>query len=100
MFVPFDLEFRRNVSAKAVVETAEVPLWIDERNHPREVLAHPGERVVDRGVAMGVVLAHRVADDARRFAIGRVGSDAHLQHRPQDAALDRLEPVAYIGDGP
>ena len=82
-----------------IVERTEIALRIDERNHPREVLTHAGQGVVDGGIAMRVVAAHRVAHDASRLAIRRAGTDAHLQHRPENTALHRLEAVAHIGNG-
>ncbi len=59
----------------------------------------PHQGVVDRHVAVGVVLAHHVADDRGALAIGRAGRQAHLAHRVQDPAVDRLEPVAHVGQG-
>ena len=47
---------------------------------------------------MGVVATHGVAHDAGRLPVGRGRADAHLQHRPQDAALHGLETVADVGD--
>ena len=86
-------------SSGRIVERTEIALRIDERNHPREVLAHAGQGVVDGGIAVRVVAAHRVAHDASRLAIRRAGTDAHLQHRPENAALHWLEAVAHIGNG-
>ncbi len=83
-----------------VVEAAEVAVGIDEGDHPAEVLAHAHQGLVDGHVAVRVVLAHGVADDARALAVGVVGAQAHLEHREEDAALDRLEAVADVGDGP
>ena len=85
---------------RRVVETAEVALRVHQRHHAAEVLAHPDEGVVDGGVAVRVVAAHRVAHDASRLAVRSARAQAHLQHRPQDAALHGLEAVSHIGDGP
>jgi hypothetical protein len=85
---------------RGIVEAAEVAVGIDQGDHAAEVLAHADERLVDRHVAVGVVLAHGVADDAGALAVGVVGAQAHLEHRVEDAALHRLETVAHIGDGP
>ena len=57
---------RRRVVA---VDRAEVALPVDQRVAQREVLRHAHERVVDRGVAVRVVLAHHVADDARALHV-------------------------------
>jgi hypothetical protein len=61
---------RRRVVA---VDRAEVALAVDEHVAHREVLRHAHDRVVDRLVAVRVVLADDVADDARRLLV-RAGS--------------------------
>src|SRR5215469_6268916 len=43
-----------------------------------------------------MVVAHHVADDIRRLAIGAVPVVAALLHAVKDAAVDRLEAVAYV----
>ena len=50
---------------RVAVDAAEVPLPVDQRVAQREVLRHAHHRVVDRRVAVGVVVADHVADDAR-----------------------------------
>ena len=84
------LDFR--VSAEA----AEVPLPLHERIARGEVLREPDERVVDRDVAVRVVLPHHVADDPRRLAERPVVAQTELVHRVEDPALHRLEPIAYV----
>ena len=51
---------------RVAVDVAEVPLAVDERIAHRERLRQADERVVDRLVAVRVVGAHHVADDAAR----------------------------------
>jgi hypothetical protein len=63
----------------------------------REVLRHAGERVVDRLVAVGVVLTHDIAGDAGALLVIRPGTGAELAHAPQDPAVDRLQTVPDIG---
>ena len=79
------------------VDRAEVALAVDERVAHREVLGQADQGVVDGGVAVGVVLAHHLADDRGALAVGRAGREAHLAHRVEDAAMDRLEAVADVG---
>src|SRR6266436_9940159 len=43
-----------------------------------------------------MVLAHTVADDAGRLLVGAVPVEPEPLHREQDAAMDRLEPVADV----
>jgi hypothetical protein len=47
-----------------------------------------------------VVLAHYVADDTGAFTGGTIGLEAHLLHGVENAAMDGLESVADIGEGP
>ena len=81
------------------IDRAEVALAVDERVAHREVLGEPDERVVQRAVAVRVVLAHHLADDRGALAIRAGGRQAHLAHRVQDPAVDRLEAVADVGQG-
>jgi hypothetical protein len=46
---------------------------------------------------MRVILADDIADNARRFLVGARGIELQLPHRPQQAAVHRLQPVAQIG---
>ena len=80
-----------------VVDRAEVALAVDERVAQGEVLRHPDDRVVDRRVAVRVVLAHHVADDARGLDERAVRLQAVLVHRVQRAAVDGLQAVADVG---
>jgi hypothetical protein len=79
------------------VERTEVALRMDERMAQRERLAHAHERVVDRGVAMRVVLAHYLAGDSRALHRRAIGKGAQVVHAPEDATVDGLEPVARVG---
>ncbi len=80
-----------------VARRAEVALAVHERgpHHPRLRQAHEG--VVDRGVAVRVVLTHDVADDARALGEPAVGAVAAVEHRVEHAAVHRLEAVADVG---
>ena len=89
----FGVAHRRRVVA---VERPEVARSVDERVAQRERLRHAHERLVERGVAVRVVVAHHVADDLRALAVLGVGRQVLLPHRVEDAALHRLEPVAHV----
>jgi hypothetical protein len=69
---------------------------VDERQAQRERLRETDERVVDRGVAVRVQLAHHVADDARALDVPAVGPQPHLRHLEQDPPLHG-ESVAGVG---
>jgi hypothetical protein len=53
------------------VDAAEVALAVDQHVAQREVLRHAHDGVVHRRVAVRVVLADHVADDARTLLVGR-----------------------------
>jgi hypothetical protein len=82
---------------RVVARRAEVALPVDQRRtqHPR--LRETDHGVVDRGVAVRVVLTHHVADDARALREAAVGAVAAVVHRVEDPAVHRLEPVAHVG---
>ena len=84
-------------SLRVAVPAAEVALAVDERIAEREALRHAHERIVDRLVAVGMVLAEHVAHDARRLDGLRARLDAHALHVDQNAALHGLLAVGDVG---
>ena len=56
---------------RVAVDRAEVALAVDQRVAQREVLRQAHQRVVQRDVAVRVVLAHHLADDRRALAVAR-----------------------------
>ena len=82
---------------RIAVDRAEIALPVDQRQAHGEVLRHAHQRVVDRLVAVRVVFAHHVADDARRLRVFLVGRVPLLVHRVEDAPVHRLQPVAHVG---
>ena len=82
------------------VDVAEIALPVDERVALREILRHAHERVVDGLVAVRVVLADDVADDAGAFLVAVAGIEAQQPHRVQDAAVDGLQAVAGVRQRP
>ena len=79
------------------IDIAEVPLPFDQRIAQAEILREADHRVIDAGVAMRVILADHIADHASGFLEGIAGVELQLPHRPQQAAVDRLQPVAQVG---
>ena len=73
----FGVAHRRRVIA---VDRAEIALPVDQRHAHRERLRHAHHGVVDRRVAVRVVLAHHVADHAGGLAIRPVRRVAGLLH--------------------
>jgi hypothetical protein len=84
---------------RIVVDVPEVPLAVDERVAHRERLSEADERVVDRRIAVGMVGAHHVADDARTLLVRPVRLHPGLVHAEENAPVDRLEPVAHVREG-
>ena len=82
---------------RIAVHRAEIALPVDQRQAHAEVLRHADQSIVDRGIAVRVVLAHHVADDQRRLAVRPAEIVAGVAHGVEDAPLHRLEPVADVG---
>ena len=80
------------------VERAEVAGAVDQRIPERKGLCHAHERLVERGVAVGVVVAHHVANHLGALPVLRVGGEVLLPHRVENAALHRLQAVTHIGE--
>ena len=81
---------------RIAVDRAEVALPVDQRQAHGEILRHAHQRVVDRLVAVRMIFADHVADDAGGFAVRLVPLVAVLVHRVEDAPMHGLEPVARI----
>ena len=78
---------RRSVVA---VDRAEVTLAVDQHVAQGEVLRHTDDGVVDRAVAVGVVLTDHVADDTGRLFIRTVPVVVEFVHGEQNAAVHGL----------
>src|SRR5258708_6589512 len=76
----------RNLTAESAERVAYV-----------ESLRQPHERVVDGRVAVGMEVAHRLADDLRALSIAARRPQAHRLHAVQHAAMRRFEAVAGVG---
>jgi hypothetical protein len=69
------------------VDVTEVTLAVDERIAHGEILRETGQRIVDRLVAMGVIVAHGLANDLGTLAIAAVGVESQLAHGKEDAPV-------------
>ena len=81
---------------RTVVERTEVAVAVHERQPHRERLGETHHRLVDRGVAVRVQLAHHLADHARRLHVRAVRGQVHLAHLVDDAPLHRLQAVTRV----
>ena len=82
---------------RVAVDRSEVALAVDQRVAHVEVLRQADQRVVDRRVAVGMEVAHHLADDLRALAVAAVRRQAHRLHAVQHAAVRRLQAVADVG---
>ena len=85
---------------RVVTGRAEVAVAVDQRVAQRPGLGHPDQGVVDRRVAVRVELTHHVADDAGALHVAAVRPVAAVEHRVEDLAVDRLEPVPDVRQRP
>ena len=83
----------------ATGDIAEVPLPVDERVAEREILREPDHCVVNALIAVRVVFADHVSDDAGALLVRAGGIEPQQPHRPQQPAMDRLQPVANVREG-
>ena len=79
------------------VDVAEVALAVDQRVAHGEILRQAHQRVVDRLVAVRVVVAHHVADDLGALQEAAVRVEPQLAHGVEDAPVHGLQAVAHVG---
>jgi hypothetical protein len=82
---------------RIAVDRAEVALAVDEHVAHREVLGHADQGVVDRGVAVRVILADDVADHAGALQVRPVPDVVQALLGEQDPAVHRLHAIAGVG---
>ena len=73
---------------------------VHQRVTGRPLLGHIDQSAVDGAVAVGVVFTHGIADDTGAFTVGLIRTVVQLDHGEQDASLNRLKAVSYIGQRP
>ena len=82
---------------RIAVDRPEIALAVDQQVAHGERLRHAHDGVVHGRIAVRMVLADDIADDARRFLVRPVPVVAELAHRIQDAPVHRLQAVPHIG---
>ena len=85
---------------RIAVDVAEVSLAVDQRIALSEILRQTHQGLIDRGVAVGVVSAHDLADHLGAFARRRLRVQPHLVHGVENAAVHRLEAVTHVRQSP
>ena len=89
----FGISIRRR---RVAIHRAKVSLPIHQRRAHGKRLRQPHQRIIDSQIPVRMVLAHHFADDAGALARGASGSQPHLLHRVQNAAMHRLQSVANV----
>ena len=79
------------------INRTKIALAIHQQVAHGEWLGHADDRVIDRGIAMGVILTNDVTHHAGRFLIGLIPVVAQFAHGEKNSAMDRFQPVAHIG---
>ena len=93
-----DARFRVALGGRVIaVDVAEVALPVDQRVAHGEILRETRQRVVDRLVAVRVIVAHRVADDLGALQEAAVRRQPQLVHGVEDAPVHGLQAVAHVG---
>ncbi len=78
------------------IDIAEIALPVDQRVTGGKILSQADERIVDRLIAVGMEIAHHVADDLGGLLEGCAGVKPQQPHSVEDAPVNRLESVARI----
>jgi len=82
------------------VDIAKIPLPVDQRIAQRESLGEPDHRVIDRLISVRVIFTHHVTDHPGAFLIALRRLQLEQPHRPQQAAVHRLQTIAQIRQRP
>jgi hypothetical protein len=82
------------------VHRAEVALAVDQHVAQREILRHAHDGVVHRRIAVRVVFANHVADDARRLLVGLVPVVGKLVHGEKHAPMHGFQAIAHVRQRP
>ena len=85
---------------RVAVNGAEVALPVHQQIAHVEVLRHPDHGVVDRAVAVGMVLLQHFADHAGALGIFLVVQQSFPEHGIEDAPMHRLQAVAHVRKRP
>ena len=85
---------------RIAVDTAEIALPVDHHVAQVPPLRQAHHRLVNRRVAVRVVLLDDLTDHARALDVAAVAGHVEVRvHRVQNAALHGLQAVAHVGQG-
>ena len=77
------------------VNRAEISMAVNQQGAHAVWLRHAHQRVVNRAVAMRMVFAQTIADNARAFFVRLIRRNAQLAEREENTPLNRLEAVLH-----
>ena len=72
------------------IHAAKVTLAVHQQVAQRKVLGHAGHGVVDRRVAVGVILAQHFTDNTSALFVRRAGLHSHVVHGVENTPVHRL----------
>ena len=84
---------------RIAIDRTEVTLPVDQQITHGKWLRHADNRVIDSSIAVRMVLADHVADDASRLLVGLVVVVAKFAHGMQHTSMYRLQAIADIRQG-
>ena len=87
-------------SWRIAITGSKVAMAVDQGMAHGKILGHPDQGIVDALVAMGVKAPQDITNGGGTLAVGLVPGKALGIHGIKDAAVNRLEPVPYIRQGP
>ena len=84
---------------RIAVDGTEVALAVHQGVAHGKILGQAHERVIDRGITMGVIFTNDITHDARGFLVRPVIAVAQFVLGVHDAPMDGLQAVARVRDG-
>ena len=85
---------------RVAVYGAEVSVAVYQGIANVKILGQTHQGVVNGAVAMGMIFPHSIPNDTSAFFMRFFMSDAIFVHGVQNAAVNRLQTVSDIGQGP
>ena len=81
------------------INISKISLTIDQWIAQVKILGQTRHCVINRGIAMWVVIPHHIARDFRRFTEAPVRGQTQLAHCKQDAAMNGFQAITRIRQG-
>ena len=81
------------------VDGAKIALAIHQRVAHTKVLGQAHHRIIDRCVAVGMVLAQHFANNTGTLFVRSVGMQPQVVHGIENTAMDGFQTISYIGQG-